>query len=618
MQSLGDKKPEKLSVSNWEDERGRLRMWAANIGAHQTGQSSLDFRLRDSSQIKDQVIKLLENLNAQLKDTGTVLTDGEESDLESIYGSDSGNEEPQSEIQQLQSNVKSLINCLFDLLMLVRKPTRHDFRKEFKDIDLPDYYIGADLRHVEDKFPKANDKIIARLGHANTCRRKYLKYRESHAAKLRKGIDSEGEPDGQPSRSAILSETVATAFNNSGVDEGFGDNASDSGVTQTSYASTLFSGSRINIPAAPEASRGGAPFECPYCYCVVTAPNSRTWSRHVFSDLEPYVCTEPECTMPNRLYATRHEWLHHMKTAHHQKENQACVLCGYHHKDQVRLGRHIAQHLQELSLFVLPRRDDDSEEDVSDAKSGSDHLHLSNDDDDEELSEHGGMSEVDDEEDHEIASEASSNGSHLPKEDADLASSSASLESTEHKLLSTHSSYNPSEDNPDDPQSKSLDRPTYIKVHRKHLSPDTLDAYDLPWEWDEPDTDYMIIKRWINENDQDKLFEHTRRLREQREDKLILEQRAARKAAIEEQERTHGREAAIEETDKNERTEAIVSGREREEPNYPPTYPSPSSEISDPVTTPLQEKHRSHNPNSPNQEPQLLGANPRISMRKKG
>ena len=27
-----------------------------------------------------------------------------------------------------------------------------------------------------------------------------------------------------------------------------------------------------------------------------------------------------------------------------------------------------------------------------------------------------------------------------------------------------------------------LSRPTYIKVHRKHLSPDTLDAYDLPWE----------------------------------------------------------------------------------------------------------------------------------------
>ena len=30
-----------------------------------------------------------------------------------------------------------------------------------------------------------------------------------------------------------------------------------------------------------------------------------------------------------------------------------------------------------------------------------------------------------------------------------------------------------------------LNRPTYIKVHRKHLSPDTLEVYELPWEWDE-------------------------------------------------------------------------------------------------------------------------------------
>ena len=30
-----------------------------------------------------------------------------------------------------------------------------------------------------------------------------------------------------------------------------------------------------------------------------------------------------------------------------------------------------------------------------------------------------------------------------------------------------------------------LSRPTYIKVHRNHLSPDTLDCYGLPWEWED-------------------------------------------------------------------------------------------------------------------------------------
>lgn len=28
-------------------------------------------------------------------------------------------------------------------------------------------------------------------------------------------------------------------------------------------------------------------------------------------------------------------------------------------------------------------------------------------------------------------------------------------------------------------------RPTYVRVHIKHVSPETLDEYDLPWEYDE-------------------------------------------------------------------------------------------------------------------------------------
>lgn len=57
-----------------------------------------------------------------------------------------------------------------------------------------------------------------------------------------------------------------------------------------------------------------------------------------------------------------------------------------------------------------------------------------------------------------------------------------------------------------------LGRPTYIKVHRKHLSPITLDEYGLPWEFDDRDSRYLIIKRWIDEDFQNILFEHTRRL----------------------------------------------------------------------------------------------------------
>ncbi|KAL2416818.1 hypothetical protein ABEF95_005688 [Exophiala dermatitidis] len=61
-----------------------------------------------------------------------------------------------------------------------------------------------------------------------------------------------------------------------------------------------------------------------------------------------------------------------------------------------------------------------------------------------------------------------------------------------------------------------LQRPTYIKVNRKYLHPDTLDAYNLPWEWDARDDEYIIIKRYIDHDLQDELFEHTRRLKERK------------------------------------------------------------------------------------------------------
>ncbi|KAJ5785313.1 Glucose-methanol-choline oxidoreductase N-terminal [Penicillium pulvis] len=59
-------------------------------------------------------------------------------------------------------------------------------------------------------------------------------------------------------------------------------------------------------------------------------------------------------------------------------------------------------------------------------------------------------------------------------------------------------------------------RTTWIKVHKKHLSPETLISFGLPWDWDQSDPHYLIIKTWITEDFQEELFAHTRRLRHTR------------------------------------------------------------------------------------------------------
>lgn len=47
---------------------GRFRIWSGNIGGHQTGKGSLDYRLRDASHIKTRVLRLLEDLVELLSD----------------------------------------------------------------------------------------------------------------------------------------------------------------------------------------------------------------------------------------------------------------------------------------------------------------------------------------------------------------------------------------------------------------------------------------------------------------------------------------------------------------------------------------------------------------------
>jgi hypothetical protein len=75
-------------------------------------------------------------------------------------------------------------------------------------------------------------------------------------------------------------------------------------------------------------------------------------------------------------------------------------------------------------------------------------------------------------------------------------------------------------------------RPTYTRMSRKHLSIETLNRYRIDYEWDQvrtiprrmrvgsdrttQDPDYVLIKRWVPEYEQDFLWAHTKQIRERR------------------------------------------------------------------------------------------------------
>ncbi|KAJ6178157.1 hypothetical protein N7519_008618 [Penicillium mononematosum] len=356
---------EEVPLQEWTDELGRLRVWAANIGAHQTRQSSLDYRLRDASHIKSQIVRLLEQFQELLTDLKDVLEEesddeAEDDKSEGLGDSDSENA---TEIQEIHQVLVETINQLYQMSMIIRKPAQHDRLVGTKRLDSEPFQFWA-KQHAANKYPNADPLAIDRISSAMARQRAILKYRERHHAKLSQGIDSESD-----SKSAILSETVVTdAFKE--IPGQFSDRASDAGVSETSYGGTLLEGTNADAPKIPPIPKNGMeqrPFECPYCFYIITVRDRRAWARHIFRDLMPYVCIFPGCSTPNKLYGGRRQWHHHIQQAHATTPSTDgtyhCPICKQGSLPAVTFQRHVGQHLEELALFLLPRTDSGSGED---------------------------------------------------------------------------------------------------------------------------------------------------------------------------------------------------------------------------------------------------------------
>ncbi|KAJ5725633.1 uncharacterized protein N7483_006990 [Penicillium malachiteum] len=355
-----------VSLQDWRDELGRLRVWAANIGAHQTRQSSLDYRLRDASHIKSQIVVLLGQVQELLTDLEDVLEeqDDEGSQIhDSEYIDDVSESEPSmSEIQEIHEGLVDTIGQLYQMSMLIRKPSQHDRLVGTEKADSEPFQFWA-KSHTSEKYPNADPLAIDRISSAMARQRAVLKYRERHHEKLGKGIDPEGD-----GKSTVLSETVVTDVFKE-IPGQISDLISEAGVSETSYGGTLLEGTGSDAPKIPPRPKGAenGPFECPYCFYIITAKDKKSWARHIFRDLMPYVCIFPECPTPNKLYESRRQWHHHITQAHvnstAQKDNYDCSICRRDSLPMSNFQKHVGQHLEELALFLLPRTDSDSDED---------------------------------------------------------------------------------------------------------------------------------------------------------------------------------------------------------------------------------------------------------------
>lgn len=219
------------------------------------------------------------------------------------------NLERQTESQQLYLVVNEIITSLFKLSIFIRASARGN--KFAKSSAEKRYETQPDILHVRDRFPFAsqNTKLVERLGKANAQRRQWLSYKKRHREKLgTSGFPEEGtstqyfhsaaepviqsknkhEGHGGTStistgiRSAVtaLSSTDASTFYEQSRNGPGNEDTSEAGFSETTYNESQRSDSENTtyIPQPPRDSEGQNPFECPYCFTILTISSRTNWT----------------------------------------------------------------------------------------------------------------------------------------------------------------------------------------------------------------------------------------------------------------------------------------------------------------------------------------------------
>ena len=348
------------SVS-WMDELGRLRIWAANTGALRTGQSSLDFQLRDSSHIKQQVVELLEDLGQTILETTDALSEDVPEASDDGEFLDAGHDEsPKTQLQQLYEGVVTIINCLYRMSMLIRRPAEHDLLVGSHESEKSQLELHSH-QHISNMHPEADDRIAQRLKRTILQRRKDLDTRARRQLDLEIGTEEAQSIHDTTTEDAIYKNIVAEEQ-----DVEFKQPLSKSGTSRSSHAASRIDGGQISVPPPPKGYGVGKPFQCPYCFFVIELRDMRSWARHVFRDIKPYVCVFPDCNTPDLLYDTRREWAFH-ETTTHNTESPLCPLCKEIFGSSKKFERHVARHLEELALLSLPRDEVEDEKEEGDS-----------------------------------------------------------------------------------------------------------------------------------------------------------------------------------------------------------------------------------------------------------
>ncbi|KAK6062727.1 hypothetical protein SCUP515_13088 [Seiridium cupressi] len=306
---------------------------------------------------------------------------------------------------------------------------RNDQRKEGRipfiegnSVELPSVFgvevpaspeVMSQRKVSEARQESIESDLFSRVAVANARRREQFLYWETHP--YSGDARARSRKNGTGGRSE-KSQTIRT-FSSIAKSAIYMD-AMDPDTRATTYAPSMINDvaqSTIRVPEFALISAGRDTFECPFCHMILDSEPMQyrqNRKRHVFRDLRPYICTYQACTTPYRMFATRYDWVCHESQLHRRQWNCQKCSAAFDSKEEFqghleqshagiwngpqisiladmgegpkskailsdcrfclrsmplkRMSNHVADHLEELSLFALPKLDLDENQSLSD------------------------------------------------------------------------------------------------------------------------------------------------------------------------------------------------------------------------------------------------------------
>ncbi len=255
-------------------QKSRFHIWSATVGARDIGTTSLEYKLRDASDIRGSVLNTMDDLAQLLQDLIDIVK-GEVVPWDQVPGEENGTvdgEAPVTELEQITLHIKEVVESLWGLSAAIQHPAPHDFNTFLAANTLVNEM--NDLSHVRESYPKLLHWQAEKLAGALLRARQYLRYRSASPTKPALDVSQGQDRTGKrkvPSTSESPRSRASTLGNPS-----LSQSDRLAEPQETLLQSDAPSAGQRCMPQLPrEASFG--PFECPMCCCVVFLQDEIKW-----------------------------------------------------------------------------------------------------------------------------------------------------------------------------------------------------------------------------------------------------------------------------------------------------------------------------------------------------